>query len=150
MLPTRWDQILEQKPVPVLEHLLEELSKLFAGDLEKWPPPIDDFDPATGATTAALLRDSPLRPDARLYREAFKLSRFDLSRQLDAQADYVRNQRWLEAGLAAKDRAMLLFLSRFMVEQVLALGEATHGRVDRAGMLEVLARTERRVCGVAS
>ena len=46
------------------------------------------------------------------------------------------------AGLAASDKGMLLFLSRFMTEQLLALGEATNGRVSRSRMLDVLDRTK--------
>ena len=42
-----------------------------------------------------------------------------------------------------KDKGMVLFLSRFMAEQLLGLGEATDGRVTRAAMLDVLSRTER-------
>ena len=38
---------------------------------------------------------------------------------------------------------MLLFLSRFMAEQLLGLAEATEGRVTRPHLLDVLDRTER-------
>ena len=38
---------------------------------------------------------------------------------------------------------MILFLSRFISEQLLALGEATEGRVNRPRMLDALSRIER-------
>lgn len=143
MQPSKWDLILDRKPVPILDHLVEEIAKLFARDLAVWPPAIDELDDATGRQVAALLKDSPARPPLALYRQAFVLTRMDLAREADALDDYLRNQRWLTGGLAAKDKGMLLFLSRFMAEQLLALGEYTQGRVNRARMLDVLERTER-------
>lgn len=143
MQPTRWQHILEQKPRPVIDHVLDEVSKLFATDLNTWPPQIEAFDELTGRQLAELLADTPQKPAPALFQQAFHLTRLDLSRQFDAHDDYLRNQRWLEAGLTGKDKPMVLFLSRFMAEQLLALGEATEGRVTRALMLEVLSRTER-------
>ena len=49
---------------------------------------------------------------------------------------------WAVARLTAADRPMLLFLSRFIEEQLLSLSEATGGRVDRKAMLRVLDLTE--------
>jgi hypothetical protein len=141
--PSKWDLILDQKPIPLLAHLLEEVAKIFARDLGHWPPRVEDFDPQTGRKLSDLLAESPLAPDPRLYREAFVLTRFDLGRELEASDDYLRNQRWMASGLPAKDRGMLLFLSRFMAEQLLGLAEATEGRVTRPHLLDVLARTER-------
>lgn len=143
MQPSKWDLVLDQKPIPLLTHLLEEVAKIFAKDLAAWPPRVEDFDPQTGRKLADLLADSPLPPDPRLYREAFVLTRFDLSRSLEQSDDYLRNQRWMGTGLGAKDRGMLLFLSRFMAEQLLGLAEATEGRVTRPHLLDVLDRTER-------
>lgn len=143
MQPTRWDLILETKPKPVIEHVLDEVAKLFASDLGAWPPKIEAFDEVTGRGLELLVSESPKRPDPTVYQQAFYLTRLDLARQREAHDDYLRNQRWLSAGLAAKDKGMVLFLSRFMAEQLLALGEATDGRVDRPRMLDVLGRTER-------
>ena len=143
MEPTRWDRILEQKPVPVIEHVLGEIAKLFADDLATWPPKIEAFDEVTGRNLAALLLETPRKPDVLVFQQAFHVTRLDLGREFEAHDDYLRNQRWLEAGLTAKDKGMVLFLSRFMAEQLLSLGEATDGRVTRSAMLDVLARTER-------
>ena len=52
MHPSKWDLVLDSKPIPIQEHLLEEVSKLFAGDLEKWPPQIEAFDEVTGKKLA--------------------------------------------------------------------------------------------------
>jgi hypothetical protein len=141
--PTRWELILEQKPIPILEHLLDEVSRLFAAELAAWPPNVTDFDAQTGASLERLLADQPARPDDRVYGEAFRLTRWDLGRDFEAVDDYWRNQRHLEAGLSAADKPMILFLTRFISEQLLALGEATDGRVTRARMLDALGRIER-------
>jgi hypothetical protein len=141
--PSKWDLILDQKPIPLVAHLLEEISKIFAKDLAHWPPRVEDFDPQTSQKLIDLLAETPLAPDPRLFVEAFVLTRFDLERDLAASDDYMRNQRWMKSGLATKDKGMLLFLSRFMAEQLLGLAEATEGRLTRAHLLDVLNRTER-------
>ncbi len=143
MQPNKWDLILAQKPVPLRTHLLEEVAKIFAADLGIWPPRVEDFDAHTGQKLADLLNDSPLQPSARLYQEAFTLTQFDLGRQIEASDDYLRNQRWMTGGLGAKDKGMMLFLSRFMAEQLLGLAEATQGRLHRSDLLDVLDRTQR-------
>lgn len=137
MQPSKWDLILGSKPVPVLTHLLEEVAKLFSTDLLVWPPKVEEPD------GVSVLAENPPRPPALLYRGAFALTRFDLAREVDAYDDYLRNQRWLGEGLSAKDKPMLLFLTRFMTEQLLGFAEATEGRVKRHHLLEVLADTER-------
>ncbi len=143
MQPSKWDLVLGSKPVPLVEHLLDEAAKLFAKDLLVWPPRIDAFDEATGRTLAGLLVDAPPRPDVKLYAEAFRLTRLDLARDVDAYDDYFRNQRFVEAGLDRGDRPMLLFVSRFMTEQLLGLGEATEGKLNRPRLIDVLERTRR-------
>jgi hypothetical protein len=140
--PNKWDLILDQRPVPLVTHLLEQVAQLFAKDLATWPPAIDDFDPRTGQTVAALLHEHAQPPDPRSFEQAFELARLDLAREHAQYDDYLRNQRWLETGLTAKDKGMVLFLSRFMTEQLLGLAEATQGRLTRAQLLLVLARTQ--------
>lgn len=140
-MPSRWDAILELKPVPIREHLLDALSTLLAKDLEHWPPPLED----PSADTAALLQETPQRPAARLFREAFALARFEVEHAADAFDDYVRNRRWREAGLADRHKPVLLFVSRLLVEQLDVLSQATDGRINQQARLEVLARTERRL-----
>ncbi|MEW6431404.1 MAG: hypothetical protein AB1730_07820 [Myxococcota bacterium] len=141
MQPSKWDLVLGTRPRPILEHLVDEVARLFAKDLATWPPEVDAFEGAEGAKLVDLLAEHPDRPEPRLYREAFELTRLDLSREFEALDDYWRNQRWLSAGLAAREKGMLQFLSRFMAEQLLALGEATEGRINRSRMLDVLERT---------
>ena len=138
-MPSRWEHLLETKPIPVIDHLVGEVSKLFAESLRAWPPDVDDAD----ASTLALLIEHPTRPDDAMFREAFRLARWDLSREFEAFDDYIRNERFVAAGITLEAKPLLLFLSRFMTEQALGLNEATEGRIDRRRMLQVLERTER-------
>jgi hypothetical protein len=143
MQPSKWDLVLGSRPVPVVEHVLDEAAKLFAKDLAVWPPAVESFDATTGAALGELLAGHPPAPDTKLYAEAFRLTLLDLERDLDAYDEYFRNQRYTEAGLSRGDRPMLLFISRFMTEQLLGLGEATDGRLSRPRLIEVLDRTRR-------
>ncbi len=138
-MPSRWERLLETKPIPVIEHLIEEVSKLFAESMRAWPLEVEDAD----AGTLELLKAHEKRPEDAVFREAFRLARWDLGREFEAFDDYIRNMRFVAVGLPPETKGLLLFLSRFMTEQALGLNEATEGRIDRGRMLRVLERTEK-------
>lgn len=146
MTALRWERWLEQehKPKPIREHLLDEVAKLMAGELEAWPLPLGELDPETMRSFGPAVHADAPRPPRAAYEEAFKLTRWELSRELEACDEYFRNRRWEERGLPPDARATLLFLSRWLVEQMLSLGEATGGKINRTGMRQCLERIERR------
>ncbi|MGQ0506097.1 MAG: hypothetical protein ACT4TC_12355 [Myxococcaceae bacterium] len=133
----RWEKILESRPVPLADHLLEEVAKLFAQELLQWPPPLEEIGDFKDVVMAGQ------RPSRVHFQEAFRLARWELRREVEAVDDYWRNRRYQERGLVDEDKRPLLFLSRWLVEQLLALGEATQGRVKRERMLVCLEKTER-------
>ena len=145
-MPSRWDYLFETRPVPLVDHLLEEVSRLLAKELAQWPPPVleVDLDTTSPALTELLSGEHP-RPAPAVYTEALRLARLELQRELDAYDDYMRNKRYLERGLAPTDRAALLFLDRWLVEQMLALGEATEGRIKRPQLVRCLELVEHKL-----
>ncbi|MBM7114277.1 hypothetical protein [Archangium primigenium] len=143
-MASRWDYLFETKPVPMMDHLLEEVAKLLAKDLRQWPPPVQEVDLDVGGTFAPLFTEPTPRPAEAVYDEALRLSRWELEREHEAYDDYMRNKRYLERGLAPTDRLPLLLLNRWLVDQMLGLGEATEGRVNRRLMLKCLERLEAR------
>jgi len=144
-MPSRWDHLFDLKPVALLDHLLEEVAKLLAKDLQRWPPPVEELDLDTGGAFAPLFTEARPRPAPAVYTEALRLTRWELERETEAYDDYMRNKRYLERGLAPDDRLPLLFLSRWLTEQMLGLGEATEGRVKRKHMLQGLDLLESRL-----
>jgi hypothetical protein len=144
-MPSRWDHLFDLKPVTLLDHLLEEVAKLLMKDLEQWPPPVQEIDLDAGGQFAPLFTEPTPKPESRVYAEAIRLARWDLSREFDAYDDYMRNNRYLERGLAPTDRLPMLFLSRWLVEQMLGLSESTEGRVTRKLMQQCLDRLEARL-----
>ena len=148
-MASRWDSLLESKPIPLVDHMLDEVAKILAKDFATWPLRIDEVDLITGRQFADAMDPKNPVPSPVVYREAFKLARWEIERQLDAFDDYMRNQRWVELGLPPSDKQLLLLLNRWLVEQLLSLGEATDGRVTRKLMLDALDRLERRFFGTA-
>jgi hypothetical protein len=144
-MPSRWDHLFDLKPVPLMDQLLEEVARLLAKDLEKWPPPVQELDLDVGGQFTPLLTGEVPRPGPAVYDEALKLSRWELAREFEAYDEYMRNKRYLERGLAPTDRTTLLFLSRWLVEMLLGLGEATQGRVNRSRMQQCLDRLESKL-----
>ena len=144
-MPSRWDLLLDQKPIPLVDHLLAEVAKLVARDLSRWPLPVEDLDLSTGRQFASLFAPDSKRPGEAVFAEAFRLARWELRRELDAYDDYLRNRRYLARGLAPDDRPALLLINRWLVEQMLSLGEATESRLKRPQMLECLDRIARHL-----
>ncbi|MBX5483302.1 MAG: hypothetical protein IRZ16_15885 [Myxococcaceae bacterium] len=143
-MPSRWEHLLETKPIPLIDHLLEEVSKLLARDLQKWPLPVQELDLDTGGKFAELLRPDAKRPEPAAFEEAFKVTRWELEREIEASADYFRNCRWREHGLTDQTRIEILFISRWLVEELLSLREYTHSRITRPQLVDLLERTMRR------
>jgi hypothetical protein len=139
-MSNRWERLLEQKPVPLLEHLLEEVTRLLRQELQAWPLSIQELDTATGARFADFLTGEAKRPAPEVFSEALRLSQWDLERATERVDDYFKNRRYLEAGLTDADRPALLFVSRWLLEQLLSLSEETSGRVKRTDLLRVLGR----------
>ena len=73
-MPSRWDHLFDLKPVALLDHLLEEVARLLAKDLDAWPPPVQDLDPATLGEFAPLFQEATRRPDPAVYTEALRLA----------------------------------------------------------------------------
>jgi hypothetical protein len=129
----RWERLLDQKPVSLLDHLIREAAQLIAADFLRWPLEVEAEPGSPGVPPA----DQP-RPAPTVYREAVRLARWDVASELDAYDDYMRNRRYLEQGLTEADRPLLLLLNRWLVEQMLVLGEHTQGRVNRQRKLACL------------
>ena len=117
----RWERILDQKPVALREHLLDEAAKLLLVELRQWPLPVEEIDEQTGAGLAELFAPDAPRPSPAVLAAALKLARWDLDRE----------------------RPVLLFVSRWVLEQLLSLSDATDGQVDRPDLLELVDRLER-------
>lgn len=138
----RWERLLDQKPVPLQRHLIDEAARLLLAELGRWPLPIQEVDALTGVGVAELLALDAPRPSRAVLLSALRLARWELGREHDAYDDYMRNRRYQEVGLSERERPLLLLISRWLLEQLLTLSEATGGRVDRRALLEVVERLE--------
>jgi hypothetical protein len=143
-MPSRWEQLLESKPVPILEALLDEVAQLVCRELARWPLPVEAWDPQVGQSFASLIAADSPRPGAAVFTTAFQTARWELERNHHALDDFLRNQRYLAHGVAPDERTALLFVTRWLVEQLFALGEATQGRVKRGDWVRCLERAESR------
>jgi len=138
----RWDRILDQKPVSLREHLLDEAAKVLLVELRQWPLAIEDIDEHTGAGIAELFAPDAPRPSPVVLAAALKLARWDLDREHEAYDDFMRNRRYQDAGITERERPVLLFVSRWVLEQLLSLSDATDGRVDRHALLRLVDRLD--------
>jgi hypothetical protein len=141
-MSNRWERILDQKPVPLQQHLLDEAARLLQDELGRWPLPVEEIDARTGGQLLALLGPDAPRPAPAVFPAALRLVRWELGREHEAYDDYMRNRRYQEVGIPEGERPALLLVSRWVLEQLLSLSEATGGRVDRRALLGVVERLE--------
>jgi len=141
-MSNRWERILDQKPVPLQQHLLDEAARLLLDELERWPLPVEELDARTGGGMVGLLGPDAPRPSPAVFPAALRLVRWELGREHEAYDDYMRNRRYQEVGIPEHERPALLLVSRWVLEQLLSLSEATGGRVDRRALLGVVERLE--------
>ena len=144
-MTSRWDRLLEQKPISLSEHLANEAARHLAAELRRWPLPVEALEPGASQEVVALLGPDSPRPPAEVFTAALQLARWDLEREHEAYDDYMRNRRYLEAGLVEADRPALLLVSAWVLEQLLALSEATSGRVDRKALVSIIDRIGRQL-----
>ena len=142
-MPSRWDRLLDSKPVPLLDHLVDEAGRLLAVELRRWPLPVQEVEASAIASLGPLLEPDSPRPAEPVFAGALRLVQWDLAREHEAYDDYMRNRRYRESGITDRERPVLLFVSRWVLEQLLSLSDATEGRVDRPALLELVDRLER-------
>ena len=144
---SKWDRLLDQRPKPLTTHLLDEVAKLLSKDLAKFPPPIEGFESASAEARFRPLFDEPTRPSDDVFRVAFHLARLEIAREIEAVDDYMRNSRYKSLAPSPRDYLAMLFLSRWLTEQMLGLREAVQTRVPREKLVECLSNVERQLLG---
>ena len=142
----RWDHLYELKPVPASEAFVEEAAKLIAKDLGAWPLPVEEWStPQDAARFGPLLGPGAHPPDAATFTAAFRLARLELMREFEQIDDYMRNERWRAFTPPGRGVELLLFLTRYLTEQMLSINDATQGRIKRPMLVDLLLRTERHL-----
>lgn len=130
----RWDYLHDLKARPALEVLLDEAAKVVAGDLSRWPPPLEAIEPGL----APLLAGERPHPD--VYRQAFVLARHDLRHEYEEL-----ELREAEARLTPEEAAAARFLWRYLTERAFELNDAVESRLTRRELVALLDRVERRL-----
>lgn len=145
-MPAWWER-LDIRRVTILDQLMTEAAKLLFEELGTWPPAVEevavDRGGRPGEFSEILAPGSPVPPRA-AFVEGIRLARWDLQREFDAFDEYVRNRRWSEAGLDDANKPQILFLASYLTESLLALKEATGGRVKRDDLATALDRLQKR------
>jgi len=145
-MPSRWDFLYDVKPVPIADHLVEEIAKLVAKDLESWPLTVQAWaSEADAQRFRRILEPGAPRPDAKIYEAAFMLARLELEREYERIDEFMRNEGWRAYTPPGDGYDAMVLLSRYLLEQMLAVAEMTNGRLKRPVLVTCLEKAERRL-----
>lgn len=147
--PSKWEHILEHglKPKAIDAQLVDEAAKLLAKELE------EEFPPEVGELEGEAARFKPLfeaprtRPGDDVFRAAFQLARLELLREYDELDLYMKQERYRPLAPSERDRLAMLFLARWLTEQLYTLKEQLQTPLSRARLAEIVEQTERRLLG---
>lgn len=144
MKPTsKWDLLLERelKPRPIDAHLVTEAAKLLAKELRgAFPPEVGGLEGPDAARFAPLFDEPQVRPGDDVYRAAFHLARLELQHELEEADAFVRRSPRPD-----RDRLAMLFLARWLTEQLYTLKELLQTPLPRARLVEIVEQAEQRL-----
>jgi hypothetical protein len=134
----RWAWLEGVRPISAAEAIARELAKLLRDELASWPPRLDLESEAGGQKFAPLYAPGAPRPSRAALAEGFRLARWDLAREHEAIAHYLRNGLLERAVAGPPDALAAELVWRYVLEACLETIERTDGRVRRAHLLPAL------------
>lgn len=142
--PYEW--LYEAQAQPLKSWVLDEVTKLFAEAVEKFPPEIEDweredlrerFEPVLHRVRAPL--------STSVIRLALKLFRWEIEREYERMDSYLRGGHHSEFGLDALQLDTALFVWHYWVDQMLAFMEVATGKFRRHELSGIAERLESRL-----
>ena len=70
-MSNRWERLLDTKPIPIQEHLLDEVARLLEAELRGWPLNVEELDVATGRGFVDFLSAETPRPPKEVFPRRF-------------------------------------------------------------------------------
>lgn len=145
-MSSRWDWLYDLKAVSLEEHLVGEIGKNLAGRLAHWPPEVWGWSSeADRGRFEPLVAPGSLPPSDAVFAQAFRLARWEMERDYEAIDDYMRRESWRGASLGPQNLDSLVFLYKYLTEEMLAVSDATEGRIGRKALVRCLEEAERRL-----
>ncbi len=131
---SRWDWLEGAKARALPEVIAEELGKVIAAELARWPPDVEWIDENARARLAHLAD----RPAADTWRAGFQLARWELTRESAAAEAWRR-------GAGGDERRAAELIALVVTEAMFDVIERTAGRVKRRHLGHTIDVAERIV-----
>ncbi|HET6923267.1 MAG TPA: hypothetical protein VFI16_08970 [Anaeromyxobacteraceae bacterium] len=143
MRDRRWDFLHDRERQPVKAFVLARFAESLSEELAAWPPPFVEW--LTEDYRRRYQAGMAERPRDEVVRFALEVARLDLSRELEALDEKMRNEAPRRLRGAAEEAAVHL-LSRFVSEKCLSLKEWAEGaRLSREDLARAVELAERRL-----
>ena len=141
----RWDYLVERKPQPLKEYVLDQVAERLARDLIAWPPAIDEWldEPLRQRFRAAIER--PSAPAVDTLRVGCEVARRELLREYDLIDGFWRSGSHRPLLPDELEEATAHFVTRFLVDAALGFQELAQDKFDRRDLVALVEKVEDRL-----
>jgi hypothetical protein len=141
----RWDYLVDRKPQPLKEYVLDQVADRLARDLTAWPPAIEEWldEPLRQKFRAAIERPSP--PGLDTLRVGCEMARRELLRDYDLIDAFWRSGRQRDVLPDDLEETTAHFVTRFLVDGALGFQELAQDKFSRRELVALVEKVEDRL-----
>ena len=141
----RWDYLVERKPQPLKEYVLDQVAERLARELTAWPPAIDEWldDPLRERFRAAIER--PSAPGLDTLRVGCEMARRELLREYELIDAFWRSGSQRQLLPDELEETTAHFVTRFLVDAALGFQELAQDKFNRRELVLLVEKVEERL-----
>jgi hypothetical protein len=141
----RWDYLVDRKPQPLKEYVLDQVAERLARELTAWPPAIDEWldEPLRQRFLAAIER--PSSPGIATLRVGCELARRELLREYDLIDAFWRSGSQRQLLPDELEETTAHFVTRFLVDAALGFQELARDKFNRSDLVALVEKVEGRL-----
>jgi hypothetical protein len=141
----RWDYLVDRKPQPLKDYVLDQVAERLARDLTAWPPAIEEWldEPTREKFRAAVER--PSAPGLDTLRVGCEMARRELLRDYDLIDAFWRGGRQRDLLPDELEERTAHFVTRFLVDAALGFQDLAQDKFNRRELVALIEKVEDRL-----
>jgi hypothetical protein len=141
----RWDYLVDRKPQPLTDYVLDQFADRLARELEAWPPGIDEWLDEALRQRFRTAIERPSAPPLDTLRVGCEMARRELLREYELIDAFWRSGRQRELVADELEATSAHFVTRFLVDAALGFQELAKDKFNRGELVVLLEKVEDRL-----